>query len=147
MQVVVRVTSPEGLYRRVETTPLKAGPHPVDVELSSWGKIAKQRVKARLEIPRAGDTPLIMDWVSMPSDGASGFNGEVAVDSEGRAEFESPPGIYHVVVREAAKEPRYWQSERYFRVDTDEPSPQVFSIIVKEAPGAGASNPSLSVRP
>jgi hypothetical protein len=147
VQIVVRVTSAEGLYRRVETTPLKAGPHHIDVELANWGKLAKQRVKARLEVPRAGDTPLIMDWISMPSDGSSGFNGEVALDSEGRAEFESPPGIYHVRVREATKEPRYWQAERYFRVDTEEATPQIFSIIVKEAPGAGVSNPSLSVRP
>jgi hypothetical protein len=82
----------------------------------------------------------------MPTDGATGFNGELKLGSEGRVEFDSPPGIYGVRVREDSKKPRHWQADRFYRVDNEGPSPQIISIKLREAPNVPSGKTSLSAR-
>ena len=146
VQIAVQVITEEGLFRRVETTPLHAGFHRLDVEVPSWSKIKKQQVVAQIMVPRAGDALLELEWTSTPRDGAGGYSGRLKLDPEGKVKFESPPGVYEVRVHEIAKEPRTWIGNRYYRVDLEADPPQVFNIKVRESNIPSGSTSPLSAR-
>ncbi len=135
--VLVEARAPEGVFRRVETTPLQAGGHTLRIELPVWSRLARQRLVVDVGLPRVGESPLLLEWRSTPADAAQGFLVEVSLGRDGRAEFESPPGVYSARVRELGLSKRRWEAERLYRVE-ESSATQHFSITVQEIPSEKA---------
>jgi hypothetical protein len=114
--VIVEARAPEGVYRRAETTPLHAGDHHFEMKLPVWNRTARQKVVLDVAIPRVGESPLTLLWRSLPLDAPQGFTVEVPMSREGRAELETPTGVYSVRVQEMTARKRRWEAERYYRV-------------------------------
>lgn len=139
--VLIEARAPEGPYVRLETTPLRAGEHPVTVELPVWGRTPRQRVVLDIAVPRVGETALVFEWRSTPPDAPQGFAIDQPLGRHGRVELESLPGIFSVRVRELGKGKRIWEGERLFRV-IESTTAQSFAVTVVEATPETASLPA-----
>lgn len=116
--VSVLVRTPEGQYRRVSTTPMRAGIHPLEIDLPAWRSLSRRRVVAIVALPSSAGHRFELDWISLPEDAAEGFRGTVSIDGEGRGDFECPPGVFLARLREADGEMRTWNAPRFFRVES-----------------------------
>jgi hypothetical protein len=127
VQIDLVATTPEGLYTRLTTTPLRAGSVPVSVELPPWDGLAKRPVVILVSVPTTLGQRLQMDWSSRPEDAREGFHGTFDLDRDGRGRFLSPVGIFQVRVHEVEKGGRSWVAPRLVRV---EPGNDLFSARV-----------------
>jgi hypothetical protein len=139
--LLLEVRAPEGTYRRIETTPLHAGPHAVAAELPVWTASLRQSVVLDVAVPRVAETALALEWRSTPPEAEQGFAVEILFGGTGRVELKSPPGVYTVRVCELSKSKRVWESERMFRVE-ESTTPQTFSVTVREVTSDTAALPS-----
>lgn len=136
--VIVEARAPEGVYRREETTPLHAGDHAFEMTLPVWNRSARQTVILDVAIPRVGESPLTLIWRSLPVDAPQGFAIEVPMSREGRAELETPPGVYSVQVQEMTARKRRWEAERLYRVEESRGAVHI-NVTVQEIPSETAS--------